>query len=231
MPSKIVARFKDGTVLKGFVADINTNKETFHLNEYKTTKGHVVHIDQLKAVFFVKSFEGEKDRKRKKGFNNPSEFGVRTVVKFHDGEIMYGYSQDYTPYQKGFYLFLDDKESNNTKVFVPSSAVFDIKFGEDIGKSEYANVGPKYLKPIVKKTIAVLVQITVGPTPVEGITVTVVEANETKKTSKQEQGASFSLKPGKYNIEIKYESYSIKKTIEVDQAHNNFKVDLQAELR
>ena len=57
--NKVVARFKDGSILKGKTSDFFPNKETCHL---ETLNGEIKEItmEQLKAFFFVKDFEGDK---------------------------------------------------------------------------------------------------------------------------------------------------------------------------
>jgi hypothetical protein len=59
-PNKVVLKFKNNTVAKGKTNDFFPNKNQFHLEEMN---GEIVEIsiEDLKAVFFVKDFKGNKD--------------------------------------------------------------------------------------------------------------------------------------------------------------------------
>ena len=59
-PNKVVIKFKDNTVAKGKTNDFFPNKTQFHLEEMN---GEIVEIsiEELKAVFFVKDFNGNKN--------------------------------------------------------------------------------------------------------------------------------------------------------------------------
>ena len=61
--SKVVARFKDGTLKKGHTEDFFPNKKDFHL---ELLNGETVNIEteQLKALFFVRDFAGDKKHQR-----------------------------------------------------------------------------------------------------------------------------------------------------------------------
>ena len=61
-PNRVVVKFKNNTVSKGKTNDFFPNKTQFHLEEMN---GDIVEInvEDLKAVFFVKDFEGNKDHK------------------------------------------------------------------------------------------------------------------------------------------------------------------------
>jgi hypothetical protein len=60
--NKVVVRFKKGTLMKGKITNFFPDKPKFHL---ELLSGELAEIDveQLKAIFFVKDFEGDKARK------------------------------------------------------------------------------------------------------------------------------------------------------------------------
>ena len=58
--NKVIARFKDGTLIKGNTSDFFPNKARFHIT-CMDGKIEKVSLEDLKAVFFVKDFEGNKD--------------------------------------------------------------------------------------------------------------------------------------------------------------------------
>jgi len=86
----------------------------------------------LKAVFFVKTFEGNKD------YRSPEDFsldrlkiipGLKVKVTFFDGEVMYGSTNGYAPERKGFFIFPVDKGSNNDRVFAIRDSTVTVETG------------------------------------------------------------------------------------------------------
>jgi hypothetical protein len=109
-------------MVKGFTHDFNPNKDIFHVTEAQDG-GKVIEISTslLKAVFFVKTFEGNKNHRSTDDFTVESLKnvpGLKVKIAFSDGEVMYGSTHGYAPERKGFFIFPADKESNNDRVFV-----------------------------------------------------------------------------------------------------------------
>ncbi len=124
--NKVVARFKNGSILKGNTSDFLPNKSQFHL---ETEDGGIltVNVDQLKAVFFVKDLAGNK--KRVDAYQDDlSGCGRKIRVKFKDGEQIVGYTTGYSPDRQGFYITPAEKKSNNERIFVVKSASEKIDF-------------------------------------------------------------------------------------------------------
>jgi hypothetical protein len=108
--NKVVVRFRDGRLVKGFTHDAGDG-------------GKVVEVSTslLKAVFFVKTFEGNKNHRGTDDFTVESLKnvpGMKVKITFSDGEVMYGSTHGYAPERKGFFIFPADKESNNERAFV-----------------------------------------------------------------------------------------------------------------
>jgi len=122
---KVIARFLDGSLVKGTTLDFFPTKDHFHITE---EDGNVldVHIGALKAVFFVRDFEGNPDYTDKKGFLAPAQ-GKKVMVEFVDGEVMFGYTLSYSARGLGFFMFPGDPGSNNTKVFIVNNATRRVK--------------------------------------------------------------------------------------------------------
>ncbi len=122
MENKVVARFRDGTVAKGQTFDFNPNKEVFHITRAQEGKEVLeVRTSRLKAVFFVKTFAGDKNHPSSEDFSEESlksTPGLKVKVTFFDGEVMYGSTNGYTPHRKGFFIFPAHREINNERVFV-----------------------------------------------------------------------------------------------------------------
>jgi small nuclear ribonucleoprotein (snRNP)-like protein len=120
--NKVVVRFRDGRMVKGYTHDFNPNRESFHVSEVQEG-GTVIEVSTslLKAVFFVKTFEGNKDHRGSDEFSMESLKnvpGLKVKVTFSDGEVMYGSTHGYAPKRKGFFIFPADKKSNNDRAFI-----------------------------------------------------------------------------------------------------------------
>ena len=131
-PSKLIARYRDGRILKGTSQNFFPNKPVFHVNRLGGTgPGDVVEVnlEDLKAVFFVRKFEGNpKHVERKKLAPGERPQGRLMEVTCKDGEVIVGTTTGYDPKRPGFFLFPIDPSANNARVFVVSSAVRTARF-------------------------------------------------------------------------------------------------------
>ena len=127
MRSNIVLHYVDGLIRKGATADFFPNKEMFHVID--VSKGGIIKVkpDDLKAVFFVKNFDGNPSYTDK---NNVERIGIgkKIQVHFKDGEMLIGYTQGYSESRRGFFVLPCDPNSNNEKVYVVSAATNRINF-------------------------------------------------------------------------------------------------------
>ncbi len=131
----VILRCLDGRLIRGFIDDFSAFNETVSFLD-ESSKGRKIRADELKAIFFVRTFEGRKNYAEKKSYRDPVSLGKRVFVKFNDSECMTGYLEGDVPWEKGFFLepgkgpgfFLIpvDNESNNIKVFVVASSVRDV---------------------------------------------------------------------------------------------------------
>ena len=125
-PNKVVVKFKDNTLAKGKTSDFFPNKAQFHL---ENLNGEIVEIsiEDLKALFFVKDFKGNKDHE--KNYNDEIAAGGRKIrVQFLDGETVIGYTLGYSPDRQGFYMTPADLKGNNERIFVVKSATEKVEF-------------------------------------------------------------------------------------------------------
>jgi len=125
--NKIIIRFADGRIMKGTTEDFFPNKISFHIQDKESGELINIGIKDLKAVFFVKSFDGDSSY-REKADAERCGLGRKIRVSFKDGEVIVGYTQGYSRDRAGFILFPADQDSNNEKVFVISSATDSIDF-------------------------------------------------------------------------------------------------------
>jgi hypothetical protein len=127
---KIVARYADGQLLKGFTQDFHGSKTQFSLWPSITAAAHervVVPLAQLKAVFFVRDFDGNPDHIEQKAFETrPS--GRRIEVTMHDGEVVVGTTLNYGTDRSGFFISPADPHANNQRIFVVATAVRQVRF-------------------------------------------------------------------------------------------------------
>ncbi len=138
MMEKVVLRYKDGRVEKGYIRSFSENADYVEIKEYKTERHIKAEMDELKAVFFVRSFEGDPGYKEKKRYDKKGIKARKVFVKFKDKETVLGYVDSELPWDKGFflesqplkgkgfYIFPVDEGSNNIKIFIIASSVEDL---------------------------------------------------------------------------------------------------------
>jgi hypothetical protein len=121
----VVIRFMDGHVLKGTTRDFAPDKARFHLFPSGDEEGKAldVVIGSLKAIFFVKSHEGNPGYVKDNSFERARGQGRRLVVTFKDGEMLAGFSMGYDPNSQGFFLIPADPDSNNSRAYILNSAL------------------------------------------------------------------------------------------------------------
>ncbi len=135
--NRIVLHFKDNRLLKGYTHDFTPLREKFHLiSEGEVDRGNVYEINcsDLKAVFFVKSLEGNRDYIEKKDFSDVDAMGLRGLkvkVEFPDGEVIRGTSFGYSRGRKGFFVIPVDPGSNNERIYVVANRVRDVRVGAE----------------------------------------------------------------------------------------------------
>jgi hypothetical protein len=131
-PSKIVVRYQNGKILKGYTQNFFPNKPMFHINTLGASgSGQLVEVmvEELKAVFYVRDFMGNAkyvERKQLAPGDRPQ--GRLMEVTCLDGEVIVGTTTGYDPKRPGFFLFPLDPSSNNERVFMVTSAVRTARF-------------------------------------------------------------------------------------------------------
>ena len=131
--NKIVARFQDGRVLKGFTDDFFPAKAFFHvtpLDAPEHAKAVEVSTADLKALFFVKDLGSQPHREGHRLEFDPAKpvVGRKIRVVFKDQEILVGTTQGYDPSRPGFFVIPADSASNNDRVFVIAAATKQVSF-------------------------------------------------------------------------------------------------------
>ena len=137
--NRVVVRFKDGRLLKGYTYDFTPVGETFHLKSGREKDTLEIRVADLKALFFVRTLEGNKDYSEKSRFDevdNPQLSGLKIKAKFSDGEVIRGTTQGYSKKRKGFFIFPVDPQSNNERIYVLADALHDVKVGAAAEKEQ-----------------------------------------------------------------------------------------------
>lgn len=138
MREKVVIRFLDGRILKGYLADPSFGAAFLTLQDRETDESRVIELNELKAVYFVRTFEGDPEYKENKAYGIRKPVGKRIFIKFRDGEGMIGFLEGDVPWEKGFFLYKSqgtspgflvvpaDDGSNNIKTYVITASVDDV---------------------------------------------------------------------------------------------------------
>lgn len=129
MNNLVVARYLDGTILKGTSLDVDPTKPAFHVRPPDGITAEVKMKD-LKALFFVRSLEGDMARHEAHTIDpaDPRARGSTAVsLQFPDGEVMVGLTNRFPPNRPFFFVVPVDPESNNIRVLVNRSAVKKIE--------------------------------------------------------------------------------------------------------
>lgn len=127
---KLVVRYKDGGLVKGFSHDFHPTRTQFSIwpsINAAEHEGMVVPVSVLKAVFFVRDFKGNPSHVEDKSFDDAGH-GRRTEVTFFDSEVLVGTTLSYRPDRQGFFLTPADPRANNLRVFVVTGAVRHVRF-------------------------------------------------------------------------------------------------------
>lgn len=129
-PQKVILHYLDKTLLPGHARFFFRDQQRIDVTDLDG-RLHTVDLDRLKAVFFVKDFEGDSNHAESRRFvGNSPVFGEPIRIVFSDGEILLGRALGYRPEERGFYVQPADPHSNNRMVFVPVKAVREIQVGE-----------------------------------------------------------------------------------------------------
>jgi Family of unknown function (DUF6982) len=128
---KVVVRYADGKVIKGYTQDFFPNKDRFHLQPQQKSTGQdteQVLVKDLKAIFFVRDFGGNPTYDERRQFaDSDKPQGRKMEILFKDGEKLVGSTLGYEPNRPGFFIHPADDKSNNIRVFVVQAFVDKVR--------------------------------------------------------------------------------------------------------
>ncbi|NIM64016.1 MAG: hypothetical protein GTN89_04015 [Acidobacteria bacterium] len=120
---------KDGTIYKGMTHDFDPASETFHMLPAEGG-GVPVRIvsDEMKALFYVRDYIGNRDFVARKQFAEAHAADRRAIVKFKDGEEVWGVlGEGADADNQGFFFFPVDKDDNNIRIYVIRTALEELR--------------------------------------------------------------------------------------------------------
>jgi hypothetical protein len=125
--SKVVARYRNGRLLKGSTSDFLPSKELFHLSLFHGLPGArtiEVRFTELKALCFVRETAGNPQR----ADAPPPQIAIGRSVRvvFDDGEVLTGRILGDQHDRLGFFVVPADPASNHERCFVVSSATREV---------------------------------------------------------------------------------------------------------
>jgi hypothetical protein len=128
--TRVVARYADGRMLKGTTHDFAPIKTQFHVSESGKVAAQTTRVSlaELKAVFFVRTFEGDSGHVANNDVAEARGQGRRVRVTFNDGEVVAGFTMGFSDDKPGFFLIPADAACNNARMFVVRQAVRSIEW-------------------------------------------------------------------------------------------------------
>ena len=141
---KVVIRHQDGSIVKGYFCAEDSihalaTSERFlprFLSEksgFRTADGGKIgnlNWPEVKAIFFVSSFEGDREQQPVQFYGQGPEIkSIWIEVTFHDGEVMEGYVKNGLPIFKegGFFLRPTSPGDNNQLIYVNLDAIVKLR--------------------------------------------------------------------------------------------------------
>jgi len=140
---KVVAHLRNGEVVKGHLEvaspadaekllDQAFSSSTCQVPIRLPASGDDVSValEELKALFFVRTFEGRKEHREVRFFEkNPPIKGLWVGVRFYDGEYLEGIVRNalYLLVSPGFILKPPDAESNNQSLYIVKHSLTEFR--------------------------------------------------------------------------------------------------------
>lgn len=127
---RIVVRYADGRMAKGYCQDFFPPRGHFHLWQSPSALARervTIPIGHLKAVFFVRDFDGNPLYVKDVSAQRPN-VGRQIAVTFLDDEELAGTTNNYQAGAQGFFIQPLDRGSNNIRAYVVSRAVRHVRF-------------------------------------------------------------------------------------------------------
>lgn len=128
MENKVVVHMKGGRIHKGVTHDFGPDREAFHL--LPAEGGGVprrIAVEEMKALFYVKDYIGNRDFVARKHFEEVQRSGHKVILTFRDGEVIYGTVGNDIDDQAGFVFYPVDEKDNNIRIYVVRSSLEEVR--------------------------------------------------------------------------------------------------------
>ena len=130
MEQKIVVHMRSGAVHKGVTHDFSPKQEAFHVLPAEGGGLPVrVRVDEMKAMFWVKDYLGNREFVARRDFDpEKTSTGRRAILTFTDGEAIWGTVTEDDPAVPGFFFVPSDDRDNNIKIFVVRTSLKELRW-------------------------------------------------------------------------------------------------------
>jgi PilZ domain len=125
---KVVARFADGRVVRGYTNNFDPFKARMQLlTDGRDGESTIIPLSELTALFFVRDLAGDSTRVEAKFFSE-TPHGRKMEVTLRDNEVIVGSTLSYRVEGHGFFIQPSDTQSNNLSVFVTAAALQHVRY-------------------------------------------------------------------------------------------------------
>ncbi|MDD5154693.1 MAG: ATPase, T2SS/T4P/T4SS family [Desulfovibrionales bacterium] len=154
--NKVVVRFLDGRMIKGRCLSFNQQNPVIKVESIDRSSSCDLKWDDLKAVFFVREFEGlarPADDSVQLQASSVSSVGRHVQVEFVDGEVIQGYAEALKTGLRGFFISPLNRRDNNLRIFVPKTAIKNVRVAPKLGETmvKEGMLGKEDLSDALKK--------------------------------------------------------------------------------
>ena len=128
MENKVVVHLKDGKIHKGVTQDFDPCTQEFYL--LPAEGGGIplkIVVEDMKAMFYVRDYMGNRHFTASRQHPGDVESRRKVILRFRDGEELWGTMEDGSDEGPGFYFYPTDGEDNNIRIFVIRSSLSGIE--------------------------------------------------------------------------------------------------------
>ena len=132
MEHKVVVHFLTKDIKKGTAYDFSSESPMMHLlvtDDAGKKLLERINIDLVKAIFFVRTLEGNQLYKEKNEFEpGKTVYGKKLSIEFADTEKIVGYSVNNPSQKKRFFMIPADPNGNNLKILINTDTIKDLVY-------------------------------------------------------------------------------------------------------
>jgi len=126
---KLVIQTKAGSVVRGYLKSQSLARGKLYVTTLES-QDIAVDVEKLKAIFFVRDFDGDKKYFEQKLLEEePERKGLRVRIRFEDNETMEGVTDNSLELiqSPGFFFWPADAGANNALIYIVKSALVGFK--------------------------------------------------------------------------------------------------------